>query len=130
MEKEKKKQYLDVNVPRAWESFFEELLERPEIKAQVKGEGFTLTYSGLGVWIIHKFLLEHVPAYRFQRVNTMGKRISIFDLKIRRLADIYINEKEKTLHCELCESTTCEHIEHVLTLPDIKKMLKEKGIIT
>jgi len=37
---EKKKQYLDVNVPRSWESFFEELLERPEIKAQVKGEGF------------------------------------------------------------------------------------------
>ncbi|MEM2972079.1 MAG: hypothetical protein QW270_06645 [Candidatus Bathyarchaeia archaeon] len=128
MEKEKKKQYLDVNVPRSWEIFFEELLERPEIKVQVKGEGFRLTYSGLGVWIIHKFLLDHVPAYRFQRINTMGNRISIFDLKIRRLADIYVIDKK--LHCQLCDSTECEHIEFALTLPDIKKMLKEKGIIT
>ena len=62
--KEKKKPYLDVNVPRAWETYFEELLERPEIKTQVKEEGFSLTYSGLGVWIIHRFLLDHVRSYR------------------------------------------------------------------
>jgi hypothetical protein len=125
---EKKKQYLDVNVPRSWESFFEELLEKPEIKAQVKGEGFTLTYSGLGVWIIHKFLLDHVPTYRFQRVNTIGNRISIFDLKLRRIADIYVKGKE--IYCQLCDSTQCEHIEYALTLPDVSKTLKEKGVIT
>lgn len=128
MEKEKKKQYLDVNVPRAWEPFFEELLEKPEIKAQVKGENFTLTYSGLGVWIIHKFLLDNVPTYRFQRVNTIGNRISIYDKKTRRIADIYVTDKK--IHCQLCDSTECEHIEFALTLPDVKKTLKEKGIIT
>lgn len=130
MEKEKRKQYLDVNVPRSWQSFFEELLEKPEIKAQVKGEGFTLTYSGLGVWIIHKFLIDNVPSYRFQRVNTMGNRISLFDLKFRRLADIYINGKTKTMHCELCNSDNCEHIKYALTLTDIRRALREKGFIT
>lgn len=124
---EKKKQYLDVNVPRSFERFFEELLEKPEIKAQVKGEKFTLTYSGLGVWIIHKFLLDNVPSYRFQRVNTIGNRISIFDLKIRRIADIYVKGKE--IYCQLCDSKECEHIAYALTLPDITKRLKAKGVL-
>lgn len=128
MEKEKKRQYLDVNVPRSLEPYFEELLERPEIKAQVKGEGFTLTYSGLGMWIIHRFLLDNVPAYRFQRINTTGNRISIYDQKLKRLADIYVNPKTGSLHCQLCNAEECEHIEYALTLPDIQKALKEKRI--
>lgn len=123
----KKKPYVDVNVPRAWQSWFEELLERADIKAQVKADGFTLTYSGLGVWIIHRFLLDAVPSYRYQRLNTMGNRISIFDLKIRRIADIYVRGKDKTIYCQLCDSTNCEHIEYALTLPDIRKALKESS---
>jgi len=122
--KEKKKPYLDVNVPRAWETYFEELLERPEIKTQVKEEGFTLTYSGLGVWIIHRFLLEHVRSYRFQRINTVGNRIAFYDKKTRHLIDIYI-KPDKTLYCQFCDSTECEHIEHALTLPDIKEALQK-----
>ena len=124
--KEKKKPYLDVNVPRAWEAHFEELLERPEIKMQVKEEGFSLTYSGLGVWIIHRFLLDHVPSYRYQRVNTTGNRIAFYDRKLRRLIDIYV-KPDKTLYCQFCNSTECEHIELALTFPDVKETLEKVG---
>jgi len=124
-EKEKKKPYIDVNVPRKWAIHFEELLEKPEIKAQVKEEGFTLTYSGLGVWIIHRFLLDHVPNYRYQRINTTGNRIAFYDRKLRYLIDIYV-KPDKTLYCQFCNSEECEHIEHALTDPDIKKALEKR----
>ena len=47
-----------MNVPRAWEPYLKEALENPEIQKQLEIGRFSKTYSGLGIWIIHQFLIE------------------------------------------------------------------------
>ena len=47
-----------MNVPKAWEPYLKEALEKPEIQKQLEIGRFSKTYSGLGIWIIHQFLME------------------------------------------------------------------------
>ena len=120
-QKEKTKPYIDVNLPREWEYYLNELLERPDIKAKLELVGYTKTYSGLGKWIIRQYLLENT-SFRFKHINTNLRYITIFDLKLNRHTDVEVREKQKVLYCPLCEKTDCEHVKFVFKIPEIDEM--------
>jgi Arc/MetJ-type ribon-helix-helix transcriptional regulator len=42
-----------------------------------------------------------------------------------RIIDIYF--KPDNAWCEYCESTDCRHVKFALSLPEVRKILKEKG---
>jgi hypothetical protein len=42
-----------------------------------------------------------------------------------RIIDIYF--KPENAWCEFCESTSCKHVEFALSLPEVQKILREKG---
>jgi Arc/MetJ-type ribon-helix-helix transcriptional regulator len=42
-----------------------------------------------------------------------------------RIIDIYF--KPENAWCEFCESTSCKHVEFALSLPQVQKILREKG---
>jgi len=126
MKKEKERSYIAVNVPREWGQYFEELLERPDIKAQLELDHYRKTYSGLGVWIIRKFLIENTK-YRFKHINTLDNHITIQDRKLRRIIDVYVRDKTKDLWCEYCGNTDCEHVSFSYTIPEVRETLSNKG---
>jgi len=124
-----KKRYIDVNIPREWGPYLTEALEKPEIKKQLEMNRFTKSYSGLGSWIIHEFLIAHT-GFRFQHFKTYLNpipRVAIVDNKIRRLINLYPKKKESgtKLWCEHCDSTDCEHVKFALTVPSTSKILKK-----
>lgn len=125
----KKRNYIDVNVPRAWEPYFKELLEKPEVQKELELNGFSKTNSGLGIWIIRRFLVDST-SFHLQHFNTYGDRITIVDNKIRRMVDVHVRpvgEREFELWCEHCDSTDCEHVKYALDLPEAMKPLEKKG---
>jgi hypothetical protein len=42
-----------------------------------------------------------------------------------RIIDVYF--KPENAWCEFCESTSCKHVEFALSLPEVQKILREKG---
>ena len=124
MEK-KERAYIDVNAPREWERFFEEALENPLIKAQMKERGRKISYSGFGVWVIEQFLIENT-SYRFYHINTKENRVTIKDRKLGHIFDIILKEP-KEIWCSLCNRKDCEHISYALTIKEVKDAIKKKG---
>ena len=129
MSKSKKKRpYVDVSVPREWEPYLKEALENPQIQKELEIGRFTKTYGGLGVYIIHRFLLEKT-SFRLEPFK-YHDHATIVDNKLRRLINVYprlIAETEFELWCEYCDSTDCEHAKFALAVPEIMKQLEERG---
>ena len=125
MSKEKRA-YIDVNIPREWQSFLDEALANVKIKTQLELEGFSLKYSGLGAWIIREFLLQNT-SFRFEHINTKEDHITLMDKKIRRVVDVYPRQEEHKLWCEQCQRSDCEHAKYAFSLPEVKQALKKKG---
>jgi len=111
--KKPKRPYLDVNIPRDWKPYIDELKSNPEIKAKLEINGFTQTTSGLGAWKIKQFFIEHTD-FRSTYINTKENKTTIYDIKLRRLTDIYLRPREKDVWCSLCDATECEHINFAL----------------
>ena len=122
--------YIGVNVPRKWEPYLNELLTDPEIGKQLVLNKYTKTHSGLGTWIIRKYLIENT-SFRFQHLNTIENRAIILDQKIGRTTDVYvipIDESTFELHCQLCDSEDCEHVKFATTVPAIMMPIEKKGL--
>lgn len=117
----KKRKYMDVNVPRQWEPYFKEELAKPEIQKSLELSNQSVTYSGLGVWIIWSYLVEKT-SFRFQHLNVKDNHITIIDNKLRRIIDIYI-KPSKELWCDYDQSNKCEHVQFVMTIDAVKKAL-------
>lgn len=122
---QKKRPYIDINVPRDWESYLDEALKKVEIQKKLEIDRFSPTRSGLGTWIISEFLIEHTN-FRFKHINTLEKHVTIYDKKMHRYIDIYPKEPNQ-LWCELCDSIDCEHVKFAFTVPEAREGLRKKG---
>jgi hypothetical protein len=121
----KKRSYIAVNVPNAWEQYLLELLAEPNIQKNLELGGQTNTYSGLGAWIIWEFLVNNT-SMRFQHLNTKENHITIIDNQIRRTVDIYPKEPNE-LWCEYDQANDCDHVKYALTIEEVRKVLTKKG---
>ena len=117
--------YIDVNIPRTWEKYLNELLQDKEIQAKLELARASKKFSGLGAWIIEQFLIENT-SYRFEHINTRDNRITKKDRKLGRLVDVYIKEP-KQLWCELDDNIECPHIQFTYTISQVRKTLSGKG---
>jgi hypothetical protein len=117
--------YIDVNIPRTWDKYLNELLQNKEIQAQLDLAKASQKLSGLGAWIIEQFLIEHT-SYRFEHINTLDNHITIKDRKLGRVVYVYIKEP-KELWCELDNATECAHIQFSYTIPQVREVLTSKG---
>lgn len=117
--------YIDVNIPRTWETYLNELLQNKEIQAQLDLAKASKKLSGLGAWIIEQFLIEHT-SYRFEHVNTLDNHITMKDRKLGRVVYVYIKEP-KELWCELDNATECPHIQFAYTIRQVREVLSAKG---
>jgi len=126
MNKKKKRDYIDVNVPRIWERFLEEALRKPEIQKKLEHARYRLKPSSLGVWIIRNFLIDNT-SYRFDYINSIGKKTTIYDKKLTETFDVLVQPDHKRLFCPKCDSAECDHVKFVYTLPHIKQFFKKKG---
>lgn len=106
--KSKKRAYLDVNLPREWESFLNEALEDPEIAMRLKVKNYQKTYSSLGKWIIENFLVENT-SYRYEHFNTLENHMKIYDKKLGRTIEVF--RKGKELRCMECNKSKCPHVD-------------------
>jgi hypothetical protein len=61
---------------------------------------------------------------RLEVINHDENGVKIFDLQLRRTADIYI--KPKGIWCGLCQKDTCEHIKYALSLKDVQQIIKKR----
>lgn len=121
--KKKKKRYIDVNLPREWQLYLDEALKKPEIKKELEIGNFSKTYSGLGAWVIRRFLVDNT-SFRMQYFNTYEDHATIIDNRIRRIIDLYPKPNGE-LWCEHCDRTDCEHVQFALTVPEIAEPLKK-----
>jgi hypothetical protein len=77
---------------------------------------------------------------RFSHLNTYENRVTVTDKKIGhdvegkrmpRLIDVYIRETgnyEFEFWCEYCDSTKCEHVKYVVSIPHITiEPLRKRG---
>ena len=122
----KQRNYIDVNLPKEWKPFLDEAKANIKIQKQLETKGFSKTYSGLGSWIIHEFLVDNT-SFRFQHINTDDRHITIQDNKIKHVFDIHIKENPNRLWCEYCDSIDCEHITFAYTIAEVREVLKKKG---
>jgi hypothetical protein len=108
-----------------WEPYLKEALEDAKIQKQLETKGFSKTNSGLGIWIIHEFLVNYT-SFRFQHVNTHENYITIVDNTIKHVIDVYVKDTNQ-LWCEYCDSTDCEHVDFVFGIPGVRRVLKKRG---
>lgn len=62
---------------------------------------------------------------KLEHVNTFEDHAKIADYELHRIVSIYF--KDGQAWCDHHESTTCYHIDYALSLPEVKKALKEHG---
>ena len=120
-----KRQYIAVNLPREYEPFLNELLEKQEILKRLEINHSSQSHSGLGKWIIEQYLIENTR-FRFKHINTREKRITIYDKKLKRYIDLYPKEPNQLL-CDFCGNTECEHVNYAWTIPEVRETLAKKG---
>lgn len=126
MKKKVKRAYIDVNVPRGWEPYLNEALELPEVQKALEIASRDSKPSSLGVWIIEQWLIDKTN-FRFEHFNTYEDHVTIKDKKFPNcLFDIFPKPNGQ-LSCQNCDSIDCEHVQYVLTLPDVMNDLEKKG---
>lgn len=62
--------------------------------------------------------------FRFEEINHDENGVKIFDRQQHRIAEIFF--KPKGIWCDLCEKSSCNHIEFALSNPDIQEIIKKK----
>lgn len=123
--RKKTREYIDVNLPRRLEPYLQELLTSKEIQAELELANLSSTPSGIGNWIIRKYLIDKT-SYRFEHINVKDNHITIKDRKLSRIVDVWIKEKN-ALWCELDNRTDCDHVHAALQVPEVKTVLQQKG---
>lgn len=68
-------------------------------------------------------LLEEVSP-RFKHLNMMEDNVKIVDFDKNKIATVYFRNGGH-VHCDICDSENCEHIDYALEQPDIQKALEE-----
>ena len=71
--------------------------------------------------ILEQLSLEHFNICE-EGVRVLDRNL---DKPRGRIIDIYF--KPENAWCEYCESTSCKHVKFALSLPEVQKILKEKG---
>jgi len=123
---EKKRKYIDVNIPREWEPFLNEAFDLPEVQKGLAITHRDLKPSSLGVWIIEQWLIDKT-SFRFQHFNTYKEYITVIDKKLPNLyLDIYPKPDGK-LWCKHDDSNDCVHVQWILRQSDLMQSLKQKG---
>jgi len=121
----KKRPYIDVNVPRDREQYFNNLLEKVEIQRNLEIDHYSKTPSGLGKWIIDQYLIKHT-FFRFKHVNIYEDHVRIYDKKLRSYIDIW-KRPPNILACEECKETACIHVQFTFSVPEVRRSLERQG---
>jgi hypothetical protein len=70
-------------------------------------------------------LRRYCPFLEFK--STSENMIHLFDHKLNKTIDIYINGKKKELQCENDDRIDCLHIGFCFAIPEVYKVLIENG---
>ena len=105
-----------------------------EVRVVLKGsqvERFERIQENLGIFsradvLRHLITVYPLPPPRFIHINTYDDHATIKDTVLNRSADVYFKE-DGSVFCELCNLSSCHHIDYVLNLPSVKKILDERG---
>jgi hypothetical protein len=62
---------------------------------------------------------------KMEHFNLGEDGVKILDHNLHWIVDVYF--KPKKVYCEYCKSSDCDHVKFALTLPDVQKILKERG---
>jgi len=119
------RRYIAVNVPKIWKPWLDEALAKPEIGRTLERRGFTRSHSGLGSWIIYRFLAENT-SFRFEYWWTHPIHATIMDYHLLRQMPIFpklTGEPKFHLYCSYDDSIDCEHVQFAKTIPEIVERL-------
>ena len=73
-----------------------------------------------------KILVPTMPEPpELEHFNVYEDRVTVIDHKRRRIANVFF--RNNNVFCDVCETKNCRHIEYVLKLPKVVKILSEKG---
>jgi hypothetical protein len=70
-------------------------------------------------------LRKYGPFLEFK--STSENMIHLFDHKLNKSVDVYINGKKKELQCENHNRNDCLHIGYCFAIPEVYKVLIESG---
>lgn len=82
------------------------------------------------------WILSHNEEINEQALNelyqTVLEHVNVIDNVVRvkdgkRIADVYVRELHGKikLHCDLCDSDSCIHVNFAYTLPEVRKLIEE-----
>ena len=77
-------------------------------------------------WIQQEGLTSIPELPGLEHFNTYEDHATIRDHRLGLYIDLY-PKPEGELWCAYCESTSCDHVEFALTVPDIIKPLEKRG---
>lgn len=77
-------------------------------------------------WIQQEALTSIPELPGLEHFNTYGDHATIRDHRLGLYIDLY-PRSEGELWCEYCKSSSCDHVEFALTVPDIVKPLEKTG---
>ena len=72
-----------------------------------------------------KELEEYGPFLEY--IGTTENTVHLYDHRIRKSVDVYINGKKKQLECESDETDCCAHVGFCFAIPEVYKVLIEHG---
>lgn len=105
-------------------SISEEMVEKIEKLINERPDlGFT-SVSAFVTDAVRRLFETCLPLEHF---NVYEDHVTIVDHTKKGLANVYF--RDKTIYCELCDESKCEHIEYALNLPKVLQILKDKGWI-
>ncbi len=112
-----------VNVPAAMSELIEKYLETDIAKQRGLKSKSDVAAEGI------KMLLERDGMYtrrpRFQHLNMYEDHVKVIDNEMGRIASIYFRHEK--IYCDICETNECIHADFALAIPQVTKILQEKG---
>jgi hypothetical protein len=105
-----------------------------EIRVVLKGvqvERFEQIKEKLGISsradvLRHLITIYPLPPPRFVHINTYDDHATVKDNVLNRNADVYF-KNDGGVFCELCGLGECHHIDYVLSLPRVQRVLDGRG---
>ena len=113
-----------VQLPKDLVDEVEKVIETPEVKKT----GVTSISQ-----FISRIIDEHLESSRFSHQNTYEDKVRILDNKIGKLGDIvtiFLRNDKKDGFCDYCEQNNCVHVKYMWELPDVVKILKDRGFLS
>ena len=74
----------------------------------------------------HLITIYPLPPPRFEHINTYDDRATVKDNVLGQNADVYFKD-DGGVFCDLCGLDDCHHIEYVLSLPRVRRVLDGRG---